>query len=111
MKSYEENETETVESPQRVSEFLFPALQSIAPGGRITKNVVVNAWTEVMGKHTTRHVKVVGLSNKKLRISTGELHWYRTIQKEKNSIISRLNTYLKHGVIETVEIVYSEQVK
>ena len=92
--------------PQRLSEFLFPTLLSLKPGKRITKNVLKDAWSEVMGPQTGRHVKVVGFAEHKLRLSTREFNWYRTVQKTKGSIIDRLNSHMGSGMVEEVEVVF-----
>ncbi len=93
--------------PQRLSEFLFPAIQNLSPGKRITKNLVKDAWLKVMDQRTCSHVKVVGFTGKKLRLSTRELHWYRSVQKNKNSIVDRLNSRFGSRVVEEVEVFFT----
>jgi hypothetical protein len=95
------------DQPQRLSEFLFPALLNIRPGKRITKNVVKDVWAQVMGIQAGRHVKVVSFVEKKLRLSTRELSWYRSVQKNKNTIIERLNSHLESEVVEDVEVFFT----
>ncbi len=92
---------------QRLSDFLVPALQNMAPGKRIAKNMVGDAWAKVMGEQASTHVRVIGFKNEKLRLSTAELDWYRTVQKNKASIIDRLNTHLGSRVVEDVEVVFT----
>ena len=69
--------------------------------------MVKDAWAKVMGKQTSSHVRVIGFTGKKLRLSTGELNWYRSVQKNKNSIIDRLNSHLENRVVEDVEVVFT----
>ncbi len=92
---------------QRLSDFLFPALESMAPGKRIAKNMVGDAWAKVMGTQARDHVRIIRFTGKKLRLSTAELNWYRTVQKNKVSIIDRLNTHLGSRVVEDVEVVFT----
>ncbi len=92
---------------QRLSDFIFPAINSLAPGKRITKEVVGDAWTKVMGTQAAEHVRIIWFTGKKLRLSTDELNWYRTVQKNKASIIDRLNTHLGSMVVEDVEVVFT----
>jgi len=60
-----------------------------------------------MGARTSRHVKVVEFSEKRLRLSTKELNWYRSVQKNKDTIIQRLNTHLEGCVIEDVDVAFT----
>lgn len=107
MNANEENKVYNDEQPQRLSEFLFPVLQNLPRGRRITKNIVKNVWSKVMGAETSRHVKVVEFAQNRLRLSTKELNWYRSIQMNKDAIISRLNIHLEGQVIEDVEVIFT----
>jgi hypothetical protein len=107
MNANEEDKVLDEEQPQRLSEFLFPALQSLPKGNRISRKVVKDAWSKVMGAQTSRHVRVVGFSEKRLRLSTKELSWYRSVQENKDTIIGRLNTHLEGRVIEDVDVVFT----
>jgi hypothetical protein len=107
MNADEENKVFDEEQPQRLSEFLFPVLQSLPKGKRITKNLVKDAWSKVMGAQVSRHVRVVEFSENRLCLSTKELSWYRSVQKNKDTIINRLNSHLEGRVIEDVEVVFT----
>jgi hypothetical protein len=107
MNADEEDKVFDAEQPQRLSEFFFPVLQSLPKGNRVTKNIVKDAWSKVMGAQTSRHVRVVEFSAKRLRLSTKEFDWYRSVQKNKDTIIQRLNAQLEGCVIEDVEVAFT----
>lgn len=109
MKVKEKKETPLPDKdePQRLGEFFFSALSNLPSGKRITQTFMVDTWAKVMGELVGNHVKVAGFSNRKLRISTGELNWYRSVQSDKNAIIDRLNSHLESRVIEDVEIIFT----
>ena len=109
MKAEEEKEIPLFDKnkPQRLGEFLFSVLSALPSGKRITRTLLVDTWSKVMGEQAGNHVKVVGFTNKKLRISTDELNWYRSIQKSKHTIIDRLNSHLESQVIEEVEVIFT----
>lgn len=92
---------------QRLSEFFFPALNSLGTGKRIAKNMVADTWAKVMGTQAAEHVRIIGFTGKKLRLSTAELNWYRTVQKNKASIIGRMNSHLGSMVVDDVEVVFT----
>ena len=95
------------DEPQRLGEFFFSVLSNFPQGKRITQALLVNVWSKVMGDLVGRHVKVTGLEYKKLRISTDELNWYRSIQQNRDIIVDRLNSHLESRVIEDMEVIFT----
>ena len=73
-------------------------------GSKLNSCKIFNYWEEIVGSEIAKNTKPVKLKDKNLYISTVSPIWASELNLMSQSIISKINEYLKEKVVKTIRV-------